>query len=488
VKAAQLLDHPVLRQIVEEARRQGLSLYLVGGAVRARLIAPESEIDNADLLLLGEVQAFAQGVAGQSKSRAVTINPKFDTVLIPAAGIEFEISAPRHLTQSPLSAEISALLPEDHLLKDLWLRDFTINALALPLSLQHEELVDPTGGAQDLKQRLIRTPIPADITLCEDPLRILRAARLATQLDFSLHPDLLKAMHTQRAQLAGVSVERKTAELIKILMSPQPSVGLKLLYVTGVLDVCFPEIAALAAMKPDRRPHHKDVFEHTLKVLDTVAKNSPRLETRLAALLHDIGKPATRHWDAQDGWTFHGHEVVGERLARKLGRSWKLPTAVIDNATKLVRLHMRPINLADEGVTDSAVRRLGFQAGEDIDELITLCRADVTSADPDRVKLYLENFEKVVAHLNQVEEKDQFRAFQSPVRGETIMQEAGIEAGPLVGRLKTALEEAILDGLIPNEYEAALNYLRKIKDEVMKEAAPLKQKKIKRDKPIPTKG
>jgi poly(A) polymerase len=241
-------------------------------------------------------------------------------------------------------------------------------------------------------------------------------------------------------------------------------------------------------MQPDRRPRHKDVFEHTLKVLDTVAKNSSRLETRLAALLHDVGKPATRRWDQQAGWTFHGHEVVGERLTRKLGRGWKLPSSVIDNATKLVRLHMRPINLADEGVTDSAVRRLGFQAGEDIDELITLCRADVTSSDPDRVKLYLENFEKVVEHLNQVEERDQMRAFQSPVRGETIMQETGLEAGPLVGKLKTAIEEAILEGVIPNDYEAALDYLRQIKDEVMGEGGEVETNKGKKNKSNSTQG
>ncbi len=461
---------------MEEARRQGLPLYLVGGAVRARITAPEAEIDNADLLLLGDVSAFCHGVAKLLKSRAVAVNPQFNTLLIPAGGIQFEISGPRDLTPKNPPAEIPLKLPEDPLTRDLWLRDFTINAIVLPLSPRRDELIDPTGGIEDLRQRLIRTPINASATLSEDPLRILRAARLASQLDFSLHQDLLKAMHELRERLCDVSMERKTAELIKILLSPQPSVGLRLLYVTGVLDVCYPDIAALAAMKPDRKPRHKDVFEHTLKVLDTVASAGARLDTRLAALLHDIGKPATRRWDAEVGWTFHGHEVVGERLTRKLGRTWKLPSAVIDNVCKLVRLHMRPINLADEDVTDSAVRRLGVEAGTDIDELITLCRADVTSSDPNRVKLYLANFEKVVEHLRHVEEKDDVRAFQSPVRGETIMQEAGIEPGPLVGRLKTAIEEAILDGLIPNEYEAALAYLRKIKEQVIKEVIESKIK------------
>ena len=482
--AEKILYHPVLREIVAQARREGLPLYLVGGAVRARLIAPETEIDNADLLLIGDVHLFCRNMARILKTRAININPQFDTVLIPAGGIEFEISGPRHPQQNNLSPETQRLLPDDPLRRDLLLRDFTINALALPLSPRRDEVFDPTGGLEDLKSRLIRTPLPARVTLEEDPLRIMRAARFASQLGFSLDPDLLTAMHTIRERLCAVSVERRTAELLKILMSPRPSVGVKLLYVTGALDAAYPEIAALAALKPDRRPRHKDVFEHTLKVLDTVAQTGARLETRLAALLHDIGKPATRRFDPESGWTFHGHEVVGENMVRKLGRAWKLPSAVIDNVTKLVRLHMRPINLADEDVTDSALRRLGFQAGSDMGELITLCRADVTSSDPDRVKTYLANFEKVVAHLREVEEKDDIRAFQSPVRGETIMQETGLEPGPLVGRLKTALEEAILDGVIPNDYEAALEYLRRIKDQVIQETSEVKVKKTKKDLPV----
>ncbi|HDH57736.1 MAG TPA: HD domain-containing protein, partial [Bacteroidetes bacterium] len=229
----------------------------------------------------------------------------------------------------------------------------------------------------------------------------------------------------------------------------------------------FPEIAALAAIKQTKKPRHKDIFEHTMKVVDAVAEAGGSLHTRIAALLHDVGKPATRRYDSKLGWTFHGHEVVGERIVKQLGLRWRLSSASTGKVAKLVRLHMRPINLSDEGVTDSAVRRLSVQAGEDIDELIILCRADVTSSDPRRVKRYLANFEKVVEHLKDVEEKDELRAFQSPVRGDVIMAETGLEPGPLVGKLKKMIEEAILEGTIPNEYDAALAYLRKIKDSVL---------------------
>jgi len=464
VKASKLLYSPALRAVIKEARNRGLPLYLVGGAVRARLLDPDAEIDNADLLLLGDVRAFAESIAETTHSRAVIVNPQFDTILVPLKDIELEISGPRHLAQD--YPELTDL-PENPLQRDLLLRDFTINALAQPLSPRRGELQDPGQGLKDLKERVIRTPITPRVTLREDPLRILRAARLATQLEFALSPDLLKAIHEERESLAAVSVERKTAELLKILQAPKPSVGLKLLFVTGVLDVAYPEIAALAGLKQDKRHRHKDVFEHTLKVIDTVAEVGGNLPTRLAALLHDVGKPATRRYDPASGWTFHGHEVLSERMVKKLGKKWKLSASLTNQVCKLVRLHMRPINLTDEGVTDSAVRRLGVQVGEDIDNLLILCRADVTSSDPARVKRYLANFERVVAHLRQVQEKDELRAFQSPVRGDVIMAETGLEPGPLVGKLKKMIEEAILDGLIPNEFDAALKYLRKIKDKVL---------------------
>ncbi|RJP77364.1 MAG: HD domain-containing protein [Candidatus Zixiibacteriota bacterium] len=456
-----------MRHLVQEARRQGLPLYLVGGAVRSRLLNPEADIDNADLLILGRAGDFAAAAAAALKRPAVRLNPQFDTVLIPDRSVEFEISGPRGLLRTPPD-QVS--LPADPLERDLALRDFTVNALAQPLSPRRGALVDPTGGQADLEKRLLRTPLPAAITLREDPLRILRAARLAAQWHFSLDRELLEAMHAERARVRECAAERRTAELLKILQTEKPSIGLKLLFITGVLEAAYPEIAALS-MAQDRKPRHKDVFEHTLKVVDTVAQAGASLETRLAALLHDIGKPATRHFDPQAGWTFHGHEVLGERLVKRLGREWRLPAHTVEKTSRLVRLHMRPINLTDEEVTDSAVRRLRVQAGDDVDELLTLCRADVTSSDPHKVRRYLKNFEKVVEHIRSVDEKDQLRAFQSPVRGETIMAETGLEPGPQVGRLKKMIEDAILDGAIPNEYEAALEYLRKIKDSVLQDAS-----------------
>ncbi len=468
IKANRLLRHSSLRKLIQHARISNLELYLVGGAVRTRIQSPQEELDNLDFILFGDIRGFVHSAANLLKSRAIKINPRFDTFLLPLRSVNLEISGPKTATRS---RKAFASLPSEPLQRDLLLRDFTINAIAEPLAPKHGKFVDPSGGIRDIEKRLIRTPLDPRITLGDDPLRILRAARLASQLHFSLEARLLEAMHEERERILVVSSERKTAELIKILQSPKPSIGLKLLYITGVLDIAFPEIAALANMKQDKRHGHKDVFEHTLKVVDSVAQYEGALETRLAALLHDVGKPATRRFDAELGWTFHGHEVVGERIVKRLGREWKLAHSTMDKVAKLVRLHMRPINLTDEGVTDSAVRRLGVQADGDIDELLKLCRADVTSSDPRRVRRYLENFERVVEHLHLVREKDQLRKFQSPVRGEVIMAETGLEPCPLVGKLKKMIEEAILNGEIPNEYDAALEYLRSIKDPILRGAA-----------------
>ncbi|MCX6640708.1 MAG: HD domain-containing protein [bacterium] len=464
-KPSDNFQHPSFVSICNAARAQGYSLYLVGGAVREYLLNPQRVIDNFDLLLLGDLQGFASNCAALLHSRVVEINPEFGTVLIPAGEVQFEISAPRSLRKA---TNPEPDLPDDVLAHDLLLRDFTVNALAIPFSPRRGEMIDLCGGAADLANKVIRTPIDPEITIKEDPLRILRAVRFASGLNFAIAPELLQVMHDQNQLLRFVSVERKTAELLKIVSTNRPSVGLKLLYMTGVLDVIAPEIAAMARLKQDRSTRHKDIFEHTLKVIDGVAEAEGELETRLAALLHDIGKPATRQYDRKLGWTFHGHEVIGERMVEKVGANWKLPNSTVEKVAKLVRLHMRPINLSDEGVTDSAVRRLSFQAGEDVVELIKLCRADVTSSDPRRVKAYLANFEKVVQHLKEVDEKDQMRSFQSPVRGETIMAETGLEPGPAVGKLKKMIESAIIDGIIPNEYDAALNYLRQIRDTVLR--------------------
>ncbi len=464
MKAARILYHPALRRIVREARQQALPLYLVGGVVRSRHIRPDDEVDDVDLLLVGDLQAFTSRIATLLHTKSVVINRNFDTVLVPARKVNFEFSNPRTLLhQVPSDVE----LPENLLTRDLLLRDFTVNALALPLSPKQGKIFDPAGGRNDMEKRLIRTPIPPDVTLKEDPLRLIRAARFAAQFDFAIAPELLRAMHNQSRSIESVSAERKTAELLNMLAADRPSIGLKLLYITGVLDSAFPEIAALAGLEQNKRHQHKDIFEHTLKVLDSVAAENGSLPTRIAALLHDIGKPATRRYDAKQGWTFHGHEVIGERMVKKLCRHWKLPSSTANDVARLVRLHMRPINLSDEGVTDSAVRRLGAQAGADIDDLITLCRADVTSSDPRRVKRYLANFEKVVAHLKSVHEKDELRAFQSPVRGDVIIAETGLEEGPRIGALKKMIEEAILDGRIPNDFDAALKYLHKIKNKVI---------------------
>jgi poly(A) polymerase len=461
-----LAQHPVLRELIKVAKARNWQLFLVGGAIRDHLIKPSDRVSNFDLLLIGNLNEFAQECAAILHSRVVEVNPAFKTVLIPVGDVQVEISSPRDF-KNKASAPID--ISADPLTRDLLLRDFTFNAMALPLAPDHGEVFDPSHGQIDLPAKLVRSPISARVTIAEDPLRILRAVRFASLYQFAIDPELLQEMHNQRDSLNAVSVERRTTELLKILQSPKPSIGFKLLFITGVLDVVAPEIAALAHLKQNRGTRHKDIFEHTLKVLDGVAEADGSLETRLAALLHDIGKPATRQYDSLLGWTFHGHEVVGERMSERITAAWKLPNATSERVAKFVRLHMRPINLSDEGVTDSAVRRLNFQAGEDIDELIKLCRADVTSADQRKVKTYLQNFERVVSHIQDVEEKDQMRSFQSPVRGEVIMTETGLLPGPVIGTLKKLIEAAIIDGVIPNEFEAALNYLRQIKDGVIAE-------------------
>jgi len=461
-----LLKRSPIVRIIRIAQETGVDITLVGGVVRDAVMETETAPENIDFMVSGDAEKFSEIVAGEFKSRVVKLNQRFNTFLVPYRKVEYEFSDPK---TELIRVKDEIDLPENVLDCDLTLRDFTINAIAYPLSPILKHYYDPTGGMADLAAKIIRTPLDPKITLQEDPLRIMRAIRFAAQFDFAISSDLMETMHDLKASLKDIAVERRTAELLKILATPKPSIGFKLMYITGVLDTIYPEIAELLKMNQQnsKTRHHKDVFEHTMKVVDTVAATGGELDTRLAALLHDIGKPATRRYEAKLGWTFHGHEVVGQRMVRQLGKQWRLPSAMIDRVSKMVRLHMRPINLSDEGVTDSAVRRLNVQAGSDIEELIKLCRADVTSSDPRKVKRYLENFERVVSHIEEVEEKDQLRSFQSPVRGDEIMAETGLKPGPAVGKLKKAIEEAILDGVIPNEHDAALQFLRTIMDDIL---------------------
>jgi len=353
------------------------------------------------------------------------------------------------------------------LYSDLSRRDFTINAIAYGLNEKHwGEIIDPFDGRLDLEKKIIRTPLDPGITFKDDPLRILRAIRFATKLNFKIEDRAFAALKKMTHRLKIISQERITEELLQILKTKKPSTGFHLLNQANLLPLIFPEIEDMKGIEQREGFHHKDVFEHTLKVLDNVAQVSDKLELRLAALVHDIAKPRTKRFIPETGWTFHGHDEIGARMLKPIFQQLRLPKNMLNYVQKLVRLHLRPIHLSNESVTDSAVRRLLVHAGEDLEDLLTLCRADITSGNPDRVKQHLANFDYVTERLLEVEEKDKMQAFQSPVRGDEIMEVCQILPGPMVGTLKKLIEEAILDGKIKNEHDAAFEYLLKIKDQI----------------------
>jgi tRNA nucleotidyltransferase/poly(A) polymerase len=355
---------------------------------------------------------------------------------------------------------------------DLARRDFTINAIAVSLNKDTlGELTDLFKGVEDLSNKIIRTPLPPEKTFEDDPLRIMRAIRFASVLNFTIEPATYDAIMKMKDRLKEdnvVSQERITDEFLKILMSPKPSIGLDLLYKTGVMDIIFPEVSKLAGIEQRKDYHHKDVFYHTLKVIDNISPNTNNVWLRFSALVHDIAKPPTKRFVEGTGWTFHGHEEKGARMMKKIFNNLKLPMSKLPYVEKLVRMHLRPIPLAKDEVTDSAIRRLAADAGEELEDLLTLCRADITSKDESKISKFMKNYDIVEQKIRDVQERDQLRNFQSPVKGEEIMEICNIEPSRQVGIIKKKIEEAILDGEIPNEYKAAKEYLFKIKDDIIK--------------------
>jgi tRNA nucleotidyltransferase/poly(A) polymerase len=351
---------------------------------------------------------------------------------------------------------------------DLSRRDFTINAIAASVTEDGRgELVDPFSGREDLEKGIIRTPLDPEKTFDDDPLRLLRAIRFAAQLGFEIEKKVLAAISRRKERLSIVSQERITDEFMKILGSPKPSVGFKLMYETGVMRIVFPEIDDMAGVEQREEYHHKDVFLHTLKVVDNIAEMSNNLWMRFVALVHDIAKPRTKAFREGIGWTFHGHDEIGARMMKGIFQRMRLPFDQLQYVEKLVRLHLRPMAVVDQSVTDSAVRRLLFEAGEEVDDLMMLCRADITSKNPQLVQQFMRNYDIVSKKMKEVEEKDRLRAFQPPVRGDEIMRVCNLQPGPLVGKLKKMIEEAILEGIIPNEHDPALEYLLKVKGNVL---------------------
>jgi len=454
-------DLEILKKIGKIADRENISVWAVGGFVRDKII--NKAVKDIDFAVVGNGPDFARAVAEKLGTPNIVVFEKFGTAMVNFNNFQLEFVGTRKENYSEDSRK--PVVVESTLDDDLLRRDFTINAIALRINKNNfGEIYDPLNGQQDIEKRIIRTPLDPVVTFKDDPLRIMRALRFASQLQFDIDPATFRALIAMQQRLKIISQERITDELMKILATDTPSVGFNLLDKTGVLELIFPEMIKLKGVEQRKDYHHKDVFKHTLMVVDNIAKVSKKIELRFAALVHDIGKPITKRFVENQGWTFHGHEEVGARMIPKICRKLKLPTHLSNYAEILTRLHLRPIHLSEEGVTDSAIRRLIVQAGEHINDLLTLCRADITSQNPRRVKKHLANFDYVVERIQEVEEKDNFRAFQSPVRGDVIMKVCRLDPGPKVGKIKKQIEEAILDGIIPNEYDAAYQYLLKIKD------------------------
>jgi poly(A) polymerase len=453
-----------LQTASEVAEEVDVEVYVVGGFIRDLIL--NKEVEDIDFLVVGDVLKYAQTFAASFGINDVVVFKTFGTAHFTYEGLNFEFVAARKESYRKTSRKPE--VSEGTFYDDISRRDFTINTIAVSILKENfGDVFDHFNGIDDIEKKLIRTPLNPTITFDDDPLRILRAFRFASQLNFIVDDSIMKAAEELRDRLEIVSQERKTDEFLKILKSPKPSVGLKLLQVSKVMEVIFPEISQMIGVEQREEYHHKDVFYHTLEVVDNISKKTDDVWLRFAALVHDIAKPKTKKFIEGTGWTFHGHEELGARMMKSIFKRMKLPMNKLDYIEKLVRLHLRPIALVSEDVSDSAIRRLIVAADEDLEDLITLCRADITSKNPEKVERYLQNYEIVMKKVIEVQEKDELRAFQSPVSGEVIMQVCNLKPSKKVGEIKTAIEEAILDGVIENKYEQAYEYLLKIKDQFL---------------------
>lgn len=452
------ITDPLLLRIGQIAHREKIDVYVVGGYVRDAIMGrPRTDID---ITVVGDPLLFARTLAKEFQTHTVEYE-RFRTALIPIGNQNVEVVG----TRSEVYAENSRkpVVQEGTLLQDIQRRDFTVNTLAASLNPEHMgEITDMFSGVRDIKLGVLKTPLEPTVTMQDDPLRMMRAARFASQLGFAVDDELYAAIQNMAHRISVISQERISDEFLKILATPKPSIGLGILFGTGLMKHIFPEVHNLEGVEMvsagSREFKHKDVFWHTLKVVDNVAEVSNNVWLRFATLMHDIAKPRTKRFVEGTGWTFHGHEEVGARWQEKIFRRMKLPMHHLHYVETLVRLHQRPMKLVDEGVTDSAVRRLAVQAGEHIEDLFMLCRADVTTRNATRASKYLRNYDTVQNKILDVQERDNLRAFQSPLRGEEIMQLAELQPCRAVGYMKWMIEEAILDGIIPNEYGAAKEY------------------------------
>ncbi|MDE7460819.1 MAG: CCA tRNA nucleotidyltransferase [Paramuribaculum sp.] len=452
------IDTPVFHTVGSTADSLSRECYAVGGYVRDLILNRHSK--DIDFVTVGSGIEVAEAVARKlGKGTHLSVFRSFGTAQVKRGDTELEFVGARK--ESYRSNSRNPIVEDGTLDEDIARRDFTINAMAICVNADRfGELIDRYDGIGDIERRIIRTPLDPDITFSDDPLRMMRAVRFATQLQFDIYPATFEAISRNASRIKIITKERIMDELMKIMASPRPSVGWKLLAATGLLPLIFPELDAMRGVDTVKGRSHKDNFLHTLEVLDKVAETSDDVWLRWSALLHDIAKPVTKRWDSVQGWTFHNHNFIGAKMVPRIFRTMKFPlNEKMKFVAKMVELHMRPIALVEDEVTDSAVRRLIHDAGDDLNDLMTLCRADITSKNADKVKRHLANFDHVREKMEELEARDHVRNFQPPVDGNEIMTLYGLPPSHEVGVLKAAIKDAILDGVIPNDREAALSFL-----------------------------
>ncbi len=453
-----------ISKIISDLSREiQIDAYLVGGCVRDLMLNPSKDAIDVDIMVEGDGIAFAKILAQKINVPKIVPFKKFATAKIPYKEFEIEVASARlekydKSSRSPSEVTLSSI--QDDLLR----RDFTVNAMAVSLNEQNfGEFFDPFNGMEDLNNKILKTPLDPDITFSDDPLRMMRAAYFASKLSLSIEKNCLESIKDNAERISIVSQERITNELFKILGTKKPSIGLDILQQSGLMTFIFPEISVMYGLDQSNEYHHKDIFYHTLEVVDNAAQLSDKLDLRLAALVHDIAKPKTRRLSKSKGYTFYGHDDVGARMLKGISTNMKFSNSTRDYITKLTSLHLRPISLAKKDVTDSAIRRLIVDAGEEIDDLMKLCRADITTKNPKNITKYLGNFDRVEKRMNEVIEIDELKAFQSPVRGDEIMKMFDLPPGKEVGKIKTMVEDAIINGEIKNDYSSAMSFLDQMK-------------------------